>query len=355
MRSGRRRILIDVCHPAEVHHFKYVYWELSKKGWTFLFAAKDKDVTADLLKAYNLPHILFSQSKRGLLRKLLFAPHDLWTFFQITRHFCPTFLLSNLSLHASWVTAIYRLTHIAFIDTEHRRLLDYATMPFAHIKLTPHAYSRHLGRNHLRYHGNHELAYVHPKRFAPQADIKRLLGLEPHEKYVLLRFVAWQAFHDVGLHGIPDELKRQLIDEIQKNRRVLISSESDLPPDLAHFQLNVPPERIHDVLYYADAYIGEGGTMASEAVCLGTPAVYINALRLGYCVQEEQAELLIYLPELTMNDIGKIAKVGKTSGFQKRHAQFINEQADVTALMVRFVERFPASLLEDIRRCDRAN
>ncbi|MBN1479889.1 DUF354 domain-containing protein [candidate division KSB1 bacterium] len=346
MRSKRRRILIDVCHPAEVHHFKYVYWELSKKGWTFLFAAKDKDVTAALLKAYDLPHVLFSKSKRGLIRKLLYVPHDLWSFFQITRRFRPTLLLSNLSLHASWVAAIYRLTHIACIDTEHRRLLDYVTLPFAHIKLTPQAYSRHLGRNHFRYHGNHELAYVHPKRFAPQADIKTMLGLKSHEKYVLLRFVAWQAFHDVGLHGMPVELKKLLIREIEKNRRVFISSESELPADLTYYQLNVPPERIHDVLYYADAYIGEGGTMASEAVCLGTPAVYVNALRLGYCVEEAQARLLLYVPELTLNDVPTIARIGKTAAFQKKHKQFIKKHVDVTAYVVRFIERFPQSLQE---------
>ncbi len=341
---SRRRILIDVCHPAEVHHFKHLYWELSKSGWTFLFVAKDKDVTAALLAAYDLPHLLFSSSRRGLFRKILSIPHDLFHFYRIVRRFRPTFLFSNLSLHASWVAAIYPVVHIAFIDTEHRRLLDYVTLPFAQVKLTPRAYGRHLGRLHYRYAGNHEMAYCHPQRFAAQADIRSLLGLEADDSFVLLRFVAWSAFHDVGLLGISLALKQQLIDEIEKDRRVFISSEAPLPPELQHYQLNVPPDRIHDVLYYADAYIGEGGTMASEAACLGTPAVYINALPLGYCQEEAQAGLLRHYDNISSHDIADIAAVSRTQQFRQRHEKFIRSCDDVTAVLAQFVKSYPASL-----------
>lgn len=341
---NRRRILIDVCHPAEVHHFKHLYWELSKQGWSFLFVAKDKDVTAGLLAAYNLPHVMFSKSRRGIVRKILSIPNDLLRFYRIVRQFRPTFLFSNLSLHASWIAAIYPVVHIAFIDTEHRRLLDYLTLPFAQVKLTPRAYGRHLGRVHFRYAGNHEMAYCHPQRFAAQADIRNMLGLEPKESFVLLRFVAWSAFHDVGLLGISFVLKRQLVDEIEKDRRVFISSESPLPPEFQKYQLNVPPDRIHDVLYCADAYIGEGGTMASEAVCLGTPAVYINTLPLGYCREEADAGLLVQYQSITSSDIQAIAHTFKTKSFQERHRQFVDSCEDVTAYMAQFVKGYPASL-----------
>ena len=139
MRAARRRLVIDVCHPAEVHHFKHLYWELSKQGWTLLFVARDKDVTAALLRAYALPHVLFSQSRQGLLRKLMGLPREVWRFYRIVCRFRPTFLLSNLSLHSSWVAAFYRVTHIDFIDREHRRILDYMTLQFAQVKLTPSA------------------------------------------------------------------------------------------------------------------------------------------------------------------------------------------------------------------------
>jgi predicted glycosyltransferase len=343
-RSSRRRILIDVCHPAEVHHFKHLYWQLSQQGWTFLFVAKHKDVTADLLRALKLPFILFSSSKPNVLKKVFCIPYDVIRFYAIVRRFRPAFLFSNLSIHASWVAAVYPLVHIAFVDTEHRRLLDFLTLPFAHLKFTPQSYQRRLGRFHFRYAGNHELAYLHPKRFKPNADILNVLGLEADEKYVLLRFVAWQAFHDVGLHGIPITLKKRLIAELEKNRRVFISSESTLPEELKTYQLNVPPDRIHDVLYYADAYIGEGGTMASEAACLGTPAVYINALPLGYCLEEAEAGLLFYFDQMQSDDIPHIVAIRKDRSFLQKKQDFIDQCEDVTGFMAQFLTRYPASL-----------
>ncbi|RQW06546.1 DUF354 domain-containing protein [candidate division KSB1 bacterium] len=333
-----RRILVDICHPAEVHHFKYIYWELSRRGWTFLFAAKRKDVTEVLLRAYGLPSIIFSESKRSLLLKILHLPPELWAFYRLVRTFRPTLLFSNLSVHSSWIGAICGLRHIAFIDTEHRRLLDVVTMPFAQVKLTPESYGRHLGSNHIRYRGNHELAYLSPQRFKPNPEVRDLLGigLEP---YVVLRFVAWQAFHDVGRHGISHDLKVKLVLELQKTRRVFISSEVALSKALQPYQLNVPPERIHDVLYYADAYIGEGGTMASEAACLGTPAVYINRLGLGYCQEEARAGLLHHCEKLSENDIEWIVRIHKTAEFQQKHKNYMKGHIDVTDFIVQFIEQ----------------
>ena len=101
MKKARRRILIDICHPAEVHHFKYVYRELSAKGWTILFAARRKDVAEALLLAYDLPHVMFSESKKGLLKKALHVPVELWRFAGIVRRFRPTFIFSNLCYQIS--------------------------------------------------------------------------------------------------------------------------------------------------------------------------------------------------------------------------------------------------------------
>ena len=51
---------------------------------------------------------------------------------------------------------------------------------------------------------------------------------------------------------------------------------------------------MHDLLYYATMYIGEGATMASEAAILGTPSIYINTLRLSYTDEEEAKYDLLY-------------------------------------------------------------
>lgn len=346
MKKSRRRILIDICHPAEVHHFKHVYRALEKQGWEILFAAKRKDVSEALLKAYNLPHIMFSKSKKGLLKKLLQLPLELWRFAKIVRRFRPAFILSNLSIHSSWVSYLFRITHIAFIDTEHRRLLDYLTMPFADIKLTPRAYKRFLGTNHFRYNGNHEVTYLHPHRFQPDPAIKTLLGVRDDEQYVIVRFVGWGAFHDVGLHGLEVAKKLQLVRQLSRTRKVFISSETALPEVLADYALKIPVQRIHDALAFADAYIGEGGTMASEAACLGTPAIYLNSLRLGYCEEEERYGLLQQFNALDERAMSAALAAMKTKEHRERAARFWRDQIDVTHFIVHFLNTFPRSLYQ---------
>ncbi|MBZ0278437.1 MAG: hypothetical protein K8I60_19980, partial [Anaerolineae bacterium] len=48
-------------------------------------------------------------------------------------------------------------------------------------------------------------------------------------------------------------------------------------PFVTHF----PPEQIHHLLAFATLYIGEGGTMLTEAAILGTPALFASSLQAG--------------------------------------------------------------------------
>ena len=42
--------------------------------------------------------------------------------------------------------------------------------------------------------------------------------------------------------------------------------------------LSVAPERIHDLLYRADLFVGESATMATESAVLGTPAILVSTI-----------------------------------------------------------------------------
>ena len=64
--------------------------------------------------------------------------------------------------------------------------------------------------------------------------------------------------------------------ELEKYGRVLITSESKLPAEFEPYRVKVAPEKMHDLLYYAALYVGEGGTMASESAVLGTKAIHIS-------------------------------------------------------------------------------
>jgi len=86
----------------------------------------------------------------------------------------------------------------------------------------------------------------------------------------------------------------EFVKELEKYGRVLITSEAKLDPELDQYKIKVSPEKLHDLLYYATLYIGEGATTASECAILGTHAIYVNTLRLGYMDEEEEKYGLVY-------------------------------------------------------------
>jgi predicted glycosyltransferase len=61
------RILVDIGHPAHVHLFKNLIWEMEKRGHQVLVTAREKDVATQLLKAYNIPFIPVGKKGTGSL------------------------------------------------------------------------------------------------------------------------------------------------------------------------------------------------------------------------------------------------------------------------------------------------
>lgn len=349
----RKRLVIDVGHPAEVHHYKYLYQELRQKGWRCLFVARDKDVTLSLLRAYHLPYVSLARNRGGVLLKLIQLPIILWRFFIILKRFKPSMAVSAVSLHCSWLCFLLRIPHIAFIDTEYRPMIDFCALPFPDVKITPYSYYRQLGRNHFRYHGLHQTAYLFPLRFKPDDHVLEELGLQRNESYVIVRFVAWKAAHDAGQAHMNEHERLELIKEILKYKRIFIVSEIELSPDLHPYLFPLQPHRLHHALAFADAYIGEGTTMAAEAAVLGTPAVLLNPLRVGYCLEVEKFGLMFRFDGLTHSALAKIRSLLNhqeiNKAFQEKHKAFLSGQIDVTALMAWCVELYPESrrLLED--------
>ncbi|MDZ7317463.1 MAG: DUF354 domain-containing protein [candidate division KSB1 bacterium] len=340
--STGRRVLFDVGHPCEVHHYRWAAKIMEARGRQCLFVAREKDVLIDLLEAYRLPYVLLSRNRGGVLRKLLQVPLDLLRFHRILRRFRPQRVVSAVSLHAAWVSAWNRVMHIAFIDTEPRRLLDLFTLGFVDFKVTAFSYQRRLGRHHIRYHGNHELAYLHPQRFHPDHSVLQELGLQPGERYVLMRFVAWRALHDLGLPRMSDEERIRLVRVLAEKRRVFISAEDELPKELEPFRFPLPAHRLHDALAFADLYVGEGITTASEATVLGTPAVLVNPMRVGYCGEAARKGMLFYFDrpvDALWTLLDRLTALPSIRDrFSQAHRRLLQGTIDVSAFMAEVIE-----------------
>ena len=81
--------------------------------------------------------------------------------------------------------------------------------------------------------------------------------------------------HDVGERGISKSHKLELVSELSKYTRVLISSEEQLSEEFMPYKINIPTNEMHDALAFLLLYFGESPTMTTESAILGTPAIYV--------------------------------------------------------------------------------
>jgi len=272
------RIIVDIGHPAHVHLFKNFIWEMRKREHEVLITATKKEVSIELLDNYGFDYIAMGTYGNSVMEKIVNVPIMDFKMYKAARDFEPDIFVGVTPIRAAHVSKLMRKPCIAFDDTEHSKAEIILYMPFVEAVLTPSCFKRDFGKKQVRYNGYHELAYLHPRYFKPDPSVLDELGIKETDKYVIARFVAWQASHDIGQHGFDMLAKRKLIQELEKQARVLISSESPLPEEFGKYRIILPPEKIHDLLYYAMMYIGEGATMATEAAILGTPSIYVSSL-----------------------------------------------------------------------------
>jgi len=340
------KILIDIGHPAHVHLFKNFASAMQKKGHIVLFTSREKEFEIDLLSKFELKFVSFGKKYKTLVGKIfgLFI-FDLKMLLTSLK-FKPNIFLSAGSMYAAQIAWVLRKPHITFEDTgnwEQIRLY----LPFTQVVFSSDVFPFSYGDKQIRYQGHHEISYLTKKYFSPNGNIFDSLKITKDTKYAILRFVSWNATHDRGQKGLNHEEKYKIINLlIQNNIKIFISSENELPIDLKQYKIPISPDQMHDALYFADIFIGEGATMAMEAGVLGTPAIYINPLRRSYCQDLEQYDL-VYNYSNSRGVLEKInniidSKISKEY-YKEKRTELLNNKIDVTAFLIWFVENYPNS------------
>ena len=177
--------------------------------------------------------------------------------------------------------------------------------------------------------------------------------MEKNEKYAIIRFVAWNATHDIGHRGFSKEKKIKLVTELSRYIKVFISSETDLPEELKGFQIKIKPEKMHNALYFAQLLVGESATMASECAMVRTPAIYINNSHLGYLSSQAEYGLVHLFSEdeiaqenAIQKSIEIISKPDIKNEYRERAQKMLEDKIDVTSFLIWFIENYPESVKE---------
>jgi predicted glycosyltransferase len=339
-------IIISMQHPAHVHKFRYMI-DILKRRHNVLVVVIEKEITNYLLDAFGIDFIVIGKNKRGLLKKIFsLISAELRLLYRALK-FKPDIFVGGGEPSTAHIAFLLRKPYLAFDDTEGANLIIALYKPFANHILTPECFYKDFGERHIRYQGYHELAYLHPNYFTPNPNILTEIGLQEGEKFVIFRFSAWSATHDIGQKGLSFDSKLKLLREMSKYAKVFISPEGELPEEFKPYQLTIPLEMIHHIIAYATLFIGEGATMASECAVLGTPTIYINSQELGYTTEQEKKFGLVFNFRTSEGVFEKALELIKMENikeeWRKRRQVLLEEKIDVTAFMVWFIENYPES------------
>ena len=383
-------ILFVSGHPAQVHNFRNVREELIKHGHKVFWLTTPKDIATNLLDIYGIPYEVLYKPKKGLIQ-MLWAQlrNTIWEMRYLRRNKIDI-AVTRTCTFTSVAAKLCGVKHIITGDTEHasHKLMMFSNM--VDTVLLPECFNFQLRKDELRFPGNTELYYTHPKRFAPKkvtVNGDRLVvggelmvdsresKVESGERFAIVRFVKWDAWHDTQLvGGFTLEQKRELIARLQRHMHVFISSESELPADLEPYRIHIPIEQMHHVQAAAALFVGESATMASESVCLGTPAIYIDEVGRGYTDEEAREGLLWMFRPVPNRAALKESEPSWISGgveecidkaeelasaafdrkaYAKRHAAWLATKIDCTGFLTWFIENYPQSV-EQTRNADPA-
>ncbi|MDN7025665.1 DUF354 domain-containing protein [Methanoculleus sp. FWC-SCC1] len=345
------RLIFDIGHPAQVHFHKNTIKKLQEHGHDVLVSARDKDVLLELLSHYNIEYRVISKQKIGFTGLSIELFQRIRNLSELIRAFKPDLICGP----GETVALAGKLTStpvILFNDSEPVPINKILTYPFVDIICTPSTFRNDLGQKQIRYEGYKELAYLHPNYFIPDPSILKELQIDEKDPYTIVHFVAWNAQHDAGHKGLGN--KEEIVKELEKYSNVLISSEAALPKPLRKYQISIPPEKMHDALYYAKILLCDSQTMTTEAAVLGTPAIRCNSFvgsnDMGNFIELEQKYGLIYnysdehIALSKATELLQQPKI-KEAWVQKRD-NLLKDKIDVTAFLVWLIENYPQSSAE---------
>ncbi|ELZ98102.1 hypothetical protein C440_02603 [Haloferax mucosum ATCC BAA-1512] len=334
-------ILITIQHPAHVHFFKHAIDEFEARGHDVHVRALDKDVALSLLDAYDIDYKVLGSRDGSVTRAALATLAIECRLYREAKRIQPDVMTAIGGVGASHVAQLVGAKCVVFTDTEHATLSNAITFPFADEVATPGCYRDDAGAKQYRYPSYHELAYLHPDRFDPDPSALDGLPVEADDTYAVLRLVSWGAAHDVGDAGL-DRLTELVTRLEDAGATVLVSAEDDaLPPELAGYDIDIHPALIHHVLAYADLFVGESGTMASESAVLGTPTVYVHSTNPGLMDDLASFDLLFGYHGEDRNEraVRRALDILRSSNddWDDRRQSLFNQKVDATDVIVQRV------------------
>lgn len=337
-------VFVNISHPAHFHFFKNTIRTLTERGHTVVAGARKKEFALQLVEAEGFDYVALTQKLSGVSGIIWEMLEQEVKIFGLLKRHSIDIMLQIGGIFNAPVGRICNIPTFTFSDTENNKWGNAISFRLSKHIFSPSCFDHSVGgswKKQIHYPGYHELAYLSP-RYVKE-------NIAPEDKF-LVRFVGWKAIHDVGEKGLTNEQKIELVHILKESGMVYVSSESPLPEEIAKFACKFHPSEIHDVMRTCKMIIGESATMASEAACLGIPAIFISDTGRGYTTEQDQKYGLI--KHYRLNQWDKIIQTVEAwkscdlnDEWQKKRWRMLKEKIDVTSWMVDLIENYPKSIV----------
>lgn len=291
------KFIFELSHPKHYYQFKQIIKILHSNNHDVKIIARDKDVLLKLLEEEGYIYQIFGRHEKEVWSKFLVLPSIFITYNKIIKSFNPDYIISKASAYAAILAFFRRIETVITPDSEVVSLTNKFVAPYSSLIITPENFRLDFGKKHKRIKGFFEDCYLHPNVFRPNKNILLKYNINPEEPYFILRFIGWNASHDIGKKGFSEEEKLKIVKKLKTFGKVYISSENKLPIEILPYKIDIPVSAMHHVLHYAQIYIGDSQTMATESALLGTPSIRYNSFvgindMSNFKILEEKYDLL---------------------------------------------------------------
>lgn len=343
------KILIDINHPAHVHYYRNFIKEMEARGHQFCVINRDSKMINQLLDIYGIPHTIRNKrpEKKGTVASLMNLMRMILWCIRKSLVFHPDMYMGFASSACAVTSKLFGKPSVLIDDTEHNAMNHKIYMPTCSVVLTPFYFKKDFGNKNkqISFNAYVEQLYLHSAYYTKKEDVLTELNVKPKE-YVIVRYIAYDAHHDLKAHPLSEECKKKIVQEIAKHYRVFVSLEKGVnDPFYDDFVLKISPEKMHDLEANAKFMVAEGATMASESFVLGVPYLYLNPLSVGYidyqCANYPDRCFMTTDGDKALEIIHQLMEVQTDADAERTKLE--NQTINPTEYLEWFIENYPKS------------
>lgn len=273
-RSRRRKVLIDIKHPAQLNLFKGLSRQLMQQNWEVTICYLDRGKLPKIIaREYQEFKTIPVGSSQGTKWSILWNGNiaRTFTFMEMIRDNHYDICVAASSIPLALAARLSGVPMIQFYDDPERRLVNRINARLSSQLFFPpivESNSRVSIFNCLK-----EWSYLSPRHFQPDTAVLKQYQVNAGE-YLFAREVSNKSFNYFNQE---EAIIAGFAAEIDPGIKVLLSLEDKSLKDRypKHWQiLEEPVSDIHSLMYLSKGVVSSGDSMAREGAMLGVPSIY---------------------------------------------------------------------------------